>query len=343
MKEDQLAVAKALSQAGKFDESEAILRHLAALDDLKFKYPATFNLGWHEMRKGNLLKGFTNLYVGRVMNVYGLPSIQTTKPIYQGGDLTGKRILLRGEGGFGDMMINFRFVRELKNLGAHITVSCPRQMFTLMRTIPEIDSIIDNEYAAGADHDCWLPCMSAVQALKIEYDSLDSSPYIPKPKKIPLAGDFKVGVRWGGNPNFEEELMRKLPADKMVELGNIAGVSLYSLQEGNDKIELPENVTDLSPLMTDWLATAQMVAGLDLVISSCTSVAHLAASMGIPTWVIVPILPYYIWAEPGKKSKWYDDVTLFRQTVPRSWDEPINEVRKSLEDKVNGRSKNIST
>jgi hypothetical protein len=58
---------------------------------------------------------------------------------------------------------------------------------------------------------------------------------------------------------------------------------------------------------------------MDLVITSCTSIAHAAAALGKPTWVIVPILPYYIWALPGNKSPWYDSVTLFRQEVYKEW------------------------
>lgn len=330
--QDPLTVAKDLAQHGKFDEAKVILDELAKSDDPRFAVPATFNLGWYDMREGRLFEGFKKLYVGRQIEAYGLPMINTQKPLYSGGDLTGKHILLRQEGGFGDQVINVRFAQHLKDLGAYVTVACAKDLFPLFRTLPYVDALIDNEYAIGADFDAWVPAMSVAQALKLEYADLSGAPYIPRPKAMPLAGKLKVGIRWGGNPKFEEELLRKLPAEKMCEFVNIEGVSLYSLQIGNDMIELPDNVTDLSPYMKDWMATAKMIAGLDLVITSCTSVAHVAAAMGIPTWVIIPTLPYYIWSVPGETSAWYDSIRLYRQETVGSWDEPLNKVYHDLQE-----------
>jgi hypothetical protein len=67
------------------------------------------------------------------------------------------------------------------------------------------------------------------------------------------------------------------------------------------------------------------------VISSCTSVAHLAGAMGVPTWIIVPVLNYYIWSVPGDKSPYYDSVKLFRQKKFGCWKHPISELKKNLE------------
>lgn len=331
MEDDKLKIAKDRAQAGDFEGSKKILLDLANGEDMKYKIPAIFNLGWHDMREGNLYEGFKKLYAGRQLNAYGLPMINTTKPIYGGGSsLAGKRILLRQEGGFGDQIINVRFARNLKALGAYVTVSCSKELFTVFRTLPYVDALINNEYAAGADFDAWLPAMSAPQALKLEYDDIDGKPYIDKPKPIPLQGAFKVGIRWGGNPDFEEELLRKIPAEKMCGLADVEGTTVYSLQHGNDLIDLPENVSDLSPYMKDWLATASIIAGLDLVITSCTSIAHMAAAMGVETWVIAPILPYYIWAVPGNKSAWYNSVTLYRQETVGSWDAPLERIKRDL-------------
>jgi ADP-heptose:LPS heptosyltransferase len=68
------------------------------------------------------------------------------------------------------------------------------------------------------------------------------------------------------------------------------------------------------------------MSNMDLIITSCTSVAHVAGALGIPTWVIVPLLPYYTWADMKKESYWYESVSLYRQKVWKDWSDPFVEV-----------------
>jgi ADP-heptose:LPS heptosyltransferase len=67
------------------------------------------------------------------------------------------------------------------------------------------------------------------------------------------------------------------------------------------------------------------------VITSCTSIAHLSAAMGRPTWVIVPILPYHIWAYGGDHSPWYPETTrIFRQKRFSDWQECFDNLEQNL-------------
>lgn len=84
---------------------------------------AAFNRGWHYMLRGDLLKGFELTERGRLEGVYGSAMLATTKPRWSGSEsLTGKTILLRGEGGFGDELINIRFAKNLAERGATVLV-----------------------------------------------------------------------------------------------------------------------------------------------------------------------------------------------------------------------------
>jgi hypothetical protein len=58
--------------------------------------------------------------------------------------------------------------------------------------------------------------------------------------------------------------------------------------------------------------------------------------MGIPTWVAIPILPYYLWALPGSSVPWYDAVRLFRQSKYDTWDDVFEMIRSELGDYLNG-------
>ncbi len=316
-----LDLALSLNLNGQFDAGEDILKPLAEQGDPR----AIFNLGWHHMRHGRFLEGMKGLTYGRELNCFGLPPLKTDKPIWNGESLTGKKLLFRCEGGYGDQITFLRFAETFRFMGTHVTVSCSREMFPLFRTVKWIDGLIDNSSAQAADFDYWVPAMSAPLVLGCEYDDLSGKPFIDRPEALPLSGKLKVGLRWAGNPKFEHEQHRKFPVELMTSLADI-DATFYSLQRDNDMIDLPKGISDLSPFMSDWLATAKIIAGLDLVISSCTATAHLAAAMGIETWIIVPILPYYMWALTGEKSPWYDSATIFRQEEYGDWKAPFEQI-----------------
>lgn len=291
---------------------------------------AVFNLGWHHMRNGRLGQGMRNLATGRFGGVFGGKRIEAGTQIWRGEPLLNSTVLFAGEGGFGDQIVNVRFARFFKEAGAKIVISCSRALFRLFRSL-RYDAIMSIDSANGVDHDYWVPAMSAPLVLGLEYDTISGKPYIPKPRGAPLPGKCRIGLRWSGNPTFEHEQHRLFPRELMFNLrGNDA--TFYSLQRDRDTYDLPRHIHDLASMMGDWLDTARLVAGLDLVISSCTSVAHLSAAMGVPTWIVVPVLPYYLWALPGDRSPWYDTVRLFRQERYGDWSSPFEKLQDALND-----------
>jgi hypothetical protein len=151
-----------------------------------------------------------------------------------------------------------------------------------------------------------------------------------EPKQLYSKPDtFKVGIRWAGNPKFEHEQHRKFDPQPLIDLHKLDGITLYSLQRDDNLIDgLP--FADLRDQMKTFEDTASIIKGLNLVITSCTSIAHLSAALGVKTWVIVPIMPYYAWAEPKDTSVWYDSVRLFRQQKYGDWSHPLEEVKSAL-------------
>lgn len=312
---------------GKLDESERILLEECPQDDAR----VIFNLGWHEIRKGQLASGLRKLDAGRYIKAYGGAKINGT--IWCDEPLENKTLLFRSEGGLGDEIINFRFAKEFQKRGARVVIGCSPSLFTLFSREGFI--CVDNNASESVYYDYWVPAMSAPHILGYDYETLSGKPYITaEPRKLyAKEGTLRVGIRWSGNPKFEHQQYRKFNPLPLIELHDIPGVTLYSLQRDNDVIEgLP--FADLRHDMKTWEDTASIIAGLDLVITSCTSVAHCAAALGVETWVIVPVLSYYTWAVPGTTSNWYDSVTLFRQKQYDNWDEPFKEIRSALRSRV---------
>lgn len=322
-----LDLALQASINGNPDVSEDILRSYPQQDDAR----VVFNLGWHEMRHGNLKKGLEMMDAGRFISTFGLPRVPGE--IWRNQDLTNKTLLFRCENGYGDEIMNFRFAKDFEAKGARVVVSC---LPTLMPLFSRHGFVcVDNEAAAFVHYDYWVPAMSAAHILGYDSDNFPGKPYLTANPKALYAkpGTLKVGIRWAGNPQFEHEQHRRFDPQPLIDLHSLGGVTLYSLQRDENLIDgLP--FADLRDQMKTWEDTASIIQGLDLVITSCTSIAHLAGALGKETWVIVPVLPYYPWAFPSEKSVWYESVRLFRQKEYGNWDAPLNAIRKALQQKT---------
>jgi Glycosyltransferase family 9 (heptosyltransferase) len=109
----------------------------------------------------------------------------------------------------------------------------------------------------------------------------------------------------------------------------LAGRGAVNLQVGprGGETALP----DLSPLLTDYAETAALIAGLDLVLTVDTSVAHVAGALGVPCWVMLPFAPDWRWMLGRDDTPWYATLRLFRQPAPGAWDAVIDAVAVALD------------
>jgi ADP-heptose:LPS heptosyltransferase len=89
-------------------------------------------------------------------------------------------------------------------------------------------------------------------------------------------------------------------------------------------------VLHLGSELRDFADTAAVVAQLDLVITSDTSVAHLAGAMGRPVWIMLGFAPDWRFAHDREQSSWYPSARLFRQDAPGDWAGVIERVRLEL-------------
>lgn len=325
-----------LSAQGKFDAAWGVSNRATKL------YPndhrVAFNRGWLIMQRGDLLTGFKLMDRGRFIRIWGNSPLQTTQSIWDGKqDISGKTILFYCEAGFGDEIVHVRFVKSLVDQNAKVIVACDSGLVSLFSRLDGVSAVINKLAASAVYHDYWVPSMSVAKICNITYKALSGksylsphSEYITKWKNIINDNSFKVGIRWSGNPQFEYDQHRSVPAEQMIELASLSGTKFYSLQRDNDLIYLPDNIIDLNLLLETWEDTAAAMSQLDLVITSCTAIAHLAAAMGIPTWVIVPIMSYYVWVLPGETSPWYNSIRLFRQETFGNWNIPFKTVKKVL-------------
>ena len=149
-----------------------------------------------------------------------------------------------------------------------------------------------------------------------------------KPKAL------KIGFVAAGNPKHVGDTARSIPLQKMLaHLPN--QYHLFCLQKEfreGDKvlIDARQDIVNFSEELIDFMDTAGLIAQLDLVITIDSSVAHLAASMGKPTWILLPFSPDFRWLLDRNDSPWYSSVKLYRQTILGDWDEVFARVKSDL-------------
>lgn len=323
---------------GRFDEGWKISEELERI--APNNYRAKFNRGWFLINQGKWQEGFQCLEYGRSLGVYGSGRLNTTKPIWDGTtDLTGKTVIINLEAGYGDNIIQARFATEVWKRGGKAVLCCDSTVHSIFSRIPGVYKCITLAELQSTQHDYWVPGFSCSWLFGHTVDNFPNEPYIFARheslgiwKTILNTEKPKVGIRWSGNPKFEHQQFRIFPPELLINLHKGKDhIKFFSLQRDTDIRELPDEISDLQHLLISWEDTAACIENLDLVITSCTSIAHLASAMGKPTWVLVPILPYHIWAYGGKHSPWYTENTrVFRQTVFGKWDNVFKEVEEEL-------------
>ena len=322
---------------GQFKEAWKICQKLEKEmpDDLRHM----FNRAWFILNQGDLQKGMQMLDKGRFLNVYGNPPLTSGKPLWNTKDsLEGKTVIINLEGGLGDEIIHARFATDVHKRGGKAILCCSEQLKDVLSTIPGVYKCINISELSSTPHDYWVPGFSCAWLFGHTFDTLPNDPYITaNPKSVELwknviKGDKpKIGIRWSGNPKFEHQQFRIFPAEHLIDFAKYDEFQFYSLQRDNDIKELPDNIIDLQHKLLSWVDTAAAIQNLDLVITSCTSIAHISAAMGKPTWVISPILPYHIWAYGDKTTPWYKDSTrVYKQKTFCKWDDTFLEIENDL-------------
>ena len=227
-------------------------------------------------------------------------------PQWDGTPPAGKTLLLYAEQGLGDALQFARFVTPLSRAGARCLIHCPEALASLLATVPGVAAVYTSE-APLPRYDAHLPMLSLPRVLGTTIDTIPSKvPYmVAAPKRRaalratlePFAGQLKVGLAWAGNPAHANDRKRSCPLATLAPLFGIEGIAWFSLQKGDAAERIPD-AEKLIPLLPDaaFADTAALISELDLVISVCTSIAHVAGALGRPLWVMLPYVAEWRWS-----------------------------------------------
>jgi len=270
-------------------------------------------------------------------------------PQWRGEDVpAGRTILLHAEQGFGDTLQFCRYV-PLVARRARVVLEVSAPLRRLMATLSDdIQVVTEGEKLPAFDLHC--PLLSLPFAFGTTLETIPADiPYLRADRRMAtlwrkrLAGlpGLKVGLVWAGDSgrNLLEtrarDRRRSIPLGQFAPLGTLPHLSLISLQKGPAAMEAAQPPSGLTLLdwtdgLTDFADTAALIAGLDLVISVDTSVAHLAGALGKPVWVLNRYDACWRWLRNRTDSPWYPTARLFRQPMQGDWSAVIADVVAAL-------------
>lgn len=343
--EHWLGLGSVLRHARRDVEAEAALRQALSLQPAHATAQLALShllLAQGRFEEGFALHGARRLW--RPGSAMALPP-ELPWPEWTGQPLHGRSIVVWQEQGLGDALQFVRFASLLKPLGAStVTLHCHPALAPLLQAVAGIDRIVAQASDCGP-HDYWVMMLDLPRLLGTTVDRIPAAlPYLQAdPSRAArwaprLPAGRKVGLVWRGAPGQENDDLRSLTGlEVLAPLWQVPGLQFVSLQKGEGEAQAlqPPAGQPLAALghgFEDMMDTAAVVSQLDLVITVCTSVAHLAGALGKPTWVLLPAIGAdWRWLLDRDDSPWYPGVMrLFRSRQPGDWTAAVAAVRDAL-------------
>ena len=258
------------------------------------------------------------------------------QPAWDGtGDIAGKTVLLHAEQGYGDTIQFCRYVPLVAEKGATVILSVQPPLKRLLSGFGGAQTVLaEGEDLPAFDLHC--PLLSLPRAFRTRLETIPP----PAPPSVPSEltkewearlrhGKPRIGIAWSGRPSHKNDHNRSIPLRAMLGLLDLP-VELVSLQKEvrseDQGILDAAGIAHFGPALTDFLETAALVSSMDVVITVDTAVAHLACSLGRPTWILLPFIPDWRWMLERADSPWYPTARLFRQPGIGDWDSVMREV-----------------
>ena len=315
---------------------------LALYDNVVARLPAHADARWNRalirLRNGDFAAGWRD-FEWRFAAAR-LPEREFSAPRWNGETLEGKTIFVHAEQGYGDTFQFVRYLPWLKSQGARVVFERHDGMGAVLSECAGFDLLTEwSEHwdeRCASEIDYHVPLLSlpglaqttlnAIPA-KISYIKAnpDKEQYWRERLANPPGSRIRIGIVWAGSPNQKNDAHRSCRLQDFAPVLEMEGARIISLQRGPAAAQIAQytggaQILDLSEELNDFADTAGVIASLDLVISVCTSVAHLAGAMGKPVWTLLSKRACWRWMRERDDTPWYPSMRLFRQETLGDWE-----------------------
>jgi tetratricopeptide (TPR) repeat protein len=352
-------IAYTLKKLGRIDEAFPVYQKVLKLDPSHGE--AHFSLGLAYLAQGDFDNGWPE-YEWRWQRGQQAPR-NLSKPQWDGSDLHGKTLLLHAEQGLGDTFQFIRYARITKEKGARVVAAVQPALIQLLSLCSYIDKVV-SLFEPLPQFDFQIPMLTVPYVLKTNINTVPAQiPYLFADEKLTEywqdqlsrlpKNNLKVGICWQGNSGYSTHFLRTTVAAKSIKLAKLLpllktnNVTFINLQKttGEDQltaVNTPENFIifndDFDNSHGRFMDTAAVIKNLDLMITVDTSMAHLSAGLGCPTWVFMPEPADWRWMLKRTDTPWYPNMRLFRQSAAGDWESVISTVALELQKLVEKRN-----
>ena len=317
--------------------AEAASLYARALELQPAHVESRWNRAILDMLRGDFAAGWEGMEAR--WQVPGFPSRPRgfAQPLWNGEDISGRRILLHAEQGFGDTLQCLRYVAMVAERGATVVLELQRELIELAAASGLPAELVAQGQALPA-FDLHCPLLSLPRAFATRLDSVPAPiPYLQPPESKrrrwrtrlpPLRRGQRVGLVWAGRPTHSNDANRSIALGTLWSALGDGRCDIVSLQVGPASAEiaslgLGDAIEDLAPDLTDFAETAAALLQIDLLVAVDTAVVHLAGALGRPALLLLPFAPDWRWLTDRADTPWYPSIRLLRQARAGDWSEPL--------------------
>jgi hypothetical protein len=321
-------LGKALHDQARLDDAIAVFEqaatqgadapraryHLRLLRLLRGDYKAGWQ-GWEERPS--------------VLNFPKLPI-----PRWNGDPMPGRRLLLLGEQGYGDVIPFARFLPDAaQRSGAEVTFGCAPPLLPLLGSFCAkhgIKALTGQIHPTAVDAYAWvgsLPyLLGATSGNATAYLSADPERVAAWRCRRPRQALCE------GRASHPQDAQRFIAPEVLRPLFDLSDITLIGLQAPPIKRPAPAQSLgmDWGPEIMDFATAAAMLSALDLLVTVDTAMAHVAGALGLPALVLLPHVPDWRWGLSAETSNWYGSLRLLRQQNSGDWSAPVAAITAAL-------------
>ncbi len=270
----------------------------------------------------------------------------TDRPQWDGTAFSDGRLLLVADQGFGDIIQFGRYIDWAKARCPDIVIACPPEVVSIMRQLcPSAaialrweDSLPFRAYAALSG----LPRLHGTRPGNVpapvpylRADPARVAAWRQRLDGLVPAGFKRVGIVWAGRPTHNNDRRRSTTLASFGPIASVPRMALISLQKGPSADQAGRYfgrapLVNIGAEIGDYDDTMALLSSLDQVITVDTSVGHLSAALGRPTWIMLAHAPDWRWLMDREDTPWYPTVRLFRQKMAGDWAEVMRRVGAAL-------------
>ena len=338
-----------LREAGRLAESAEALHRSVRIDSMPKAHWELASTLLHMGRYAEAWPHFDYRY-----EALGMSRPANGLPRWDGAPVRGRTLLVLDEQGLGDTLQFLRFLPLIPvGEGGRVAFAGKAEVVSPVRRVLPAQDVFDWKRPQPLPEvHCWIGLMSLPAMLGIDRPEQvpPSPPVFSDPARLarwrPLVrgsgdGDNRpvVGLCWRGNPHFSGDRIRSPGLAPLNAILDVEGVRFVSLQVGDGRQELlsvpgGERIIDIGDAREasglDLLDAIAAIQNCDLVISSCTSTAHMAGVAGVPGWILLSDQSDWRWMTGRSDSPWYPSLTLLRQKRPGDWEGLAVDVARTL-------------